>query len=78
VPSIGQLIKIGKDKIAGLGESALLSNEMIACLHNKNITVLANASTGPNPFTMMESWLDGTVLGMTDSQKAEWDFFCSH
>jgi hypothetical protein len=37
VPGTSQRIKIGKDKITGMGEMTLLSDETIACLHKKNI-----------------------------------------
>ena len=68
----GQLIIIGKDKVLGMGEKSILSNELISFPNNQNITVLATTKICHNPSTLTKSWIGSTTLGLSGYLKTEW------
>jgi hypothetical protein len=64
-PGTGQLINIGRDRVLGLGEKSILSDELITILNQKKITVLALAKVSHNPITFTESWIGSAELGLS-------------
>jgi hypothetical protein len=70
------LVLIGKDLILGLGNSSLLSHELLSTLKKKNITYLYQASGSSRPGTICSEWKDSGDLALTRILAKEWDLYC--
>jgi hypothetical protein len=74
-PGGGHLINIGKDRILNIGDSSFIHAETISLLNQRNITVLAQATTARDPITLVENWKSSNDLGLTGFHSAEWERF---
>jgi hypothetical protein len=71
-----QSVLIGKDMIMGLGNSSLLSHELLTSLNQKNISFLYQARGCPRPGTIFSVWKDSGELALTGDLEKEWDCYC--
>jgi len=74
-PGTGQQIKIGRDRVLGLGDASLLSEELLACLQHKHITSLAQAALSRNPFTFVEVLRSNKELELFGDLFIEWETY---
>jgi hypothetical protein len=75
-PGSGHSVIIGKDKILGLGNFSLLSQELLASLKWRNIYFLFQARGSIRPGTICAQWKASDDLGLMGEQAIEWDLFC--
>jgi hypothetical protein len=71
-PGTGELIRIGKDQILGMGDKAMLSDELIAFLNQQGIYFLSQASRDARQDAMGQTWIKSAELGIEGDLATEW------
>jgi hypothetical protein len=74
-PGSGHSILIGRDHIIGMGEEAILSDELISAINRKGIYYLFQAYCEPKVGMVGSNWLSSEELGLVDCLAAEWKLF---
>jgi hypothetical protein len=72
----GHSVLIGKDLILGMGNSSLLSRELLTVLKHKNISYLYQARGINMPGIITTQWKNSFDLRLTGELAKEWDFYC--
>jgi hypothetical protein len=75
-PGNGISVLIGMDKILGIGDSSLLSQDLLVALKNKNICYLYQARAQSSLGFITEQWKNNFELGLSGSLATEWNSFC--
>jgi hypothetical protein len=76
-PGAGTEIRIGEDKILGLGDRSLLSAELRLQLQSLNLTHLAQVKTQQNSRSLPDSWMNSDDLLLCNPIATEWDHYVS-
>jgi ribonuclease HI len=70
-------IRIGSDKVLGLGDRSLLSCDLRSHLRLNNFTQLAHILKQPGGRALPDNWLDSGDLNLSDLSAAEWNLYIS-
>jgi hypothetical protein len=71
-PGSGTLIVIGRDSILGMGESTLLSEDLILALNQRGIHFLFQAQGVPRPGSIGDYWVTSEDLDLQGALAQEW------
>jgi hypothetical protein len=74
-PKDGKSIVIGKDRILGLGDAALLSEELLAAINRKGIFFLYQVQKEAQVGRITQNWFSSTDLELTGHLHEEWSLF---
>jgi len=77
IPGNGMEIRIGSDKVLGLGDRSLLSCDLRSHLRLNNFTQLAHILKQPGGRALPDNWLDSGDLNLSDPSAAEWNLHIS-
>jgi len=61
--------------IMGMGNSSILSQELLSSLKQRNISLLYQARGSIRPSIICSQWKDSVELGLTRDLAKEWDFY---
>jgi hypothetical protein len=75
IPGDGKSILIGKDRILGMGDAAILSDELISVINRKGLFYLFQAQTGSQVGRITQNWISSADLELTGHLQAEWNLF---
>jgi hypothetical protein len=75
-PGNGHSVLIGLDKILGIDDSSLLSQDLLVALKNKNIRYLFQARAQSSLGFITDQWKSSLDLGLSGSMAIEWNSFC--
>jgi hypothetical protein len=75
-PGNGYSILIGLDKILGIGNSSLLSSELLLALKEKNIRYLYQAIAQSSLGFITNQWKSSEELDLSGNLVTEWYSFC--
>ena len=68
-------ILIGKDRILGMGDAAILSGDLISALNLKGVHYLYQASCEPCPGMICSNWFTSDELELEGHLADEWQTF---
>jgi hypothetical protein len=74
-PGTRHSILVGRDHILGMGEGAILSEEMIIAINRKGVHYLYQVHCEPCVGMIGLNWLSSNDLGLEDDLSLEWKFF---
>jgi hypothetical protein len=74
-PGSGESILLGKDRILGMGDAAILSEELIYAINLKGVFYLFQASSAPRPGLLCPNWLTSVDLELEGHLALEWTSF---
>jgi hypothetical protein len=75
-PGNGHSILIGKDCILGMGQSAILSEELIETINRKGIYYLFQAKALTQVGRITSNWISSDDLELSGCLQVEWKAFC--
>jgi hypothetical protein len=71
-PGNGCSVLIGLDKILGIGNASILSQEILLVLKNQNIRYLYQAKAQSSWGYIIDQWRSSEDLGLTGNIALEW------
>lgn len=77
-PGTGNQIKIGCDRILGMGIRSILSTELLTTLNSKHVTFLSQASKAQEHYNSTERWRSSDELGLMDAQATKWSNYIKY
>jgi hypothetical protein len=77
IPGNGISIKIGKDRILGMGDRSFFSSNLLSVLKDQNILTLAQVRKNSGDQSLVSSWLSSTDLELEGDLAREWEQFRS-
>jgi hypothetical protein len=72
---MGESILIGKDRILGMGDAAILSEELISTLNQKGVHYLYQAYCEPRRGMICSNWYTSDELELEGHLASEWKTF---
>jgi len=76
-PGDGTDIRIGADKVLGMGDRSLLTPELRYLLQQQNLYYLAQVKIQPGGRALPDIWLDSGLLQLSYQKALEWDHYTS-